>query len=80
MCRAVTDGAIDKAAEIDERLQPLNKALFVESNPIPVKWALHQMGLISSSIRLPLTIYANEFHEQMKDAMNIAGISTGDRL
>ena len=80
MCRAVTDGAIDKAAEIDASLQPLNKALFVESNPIPVKWALHQMGLISSSIRLPLTIYANEFHEQMKDAMNIAGIATGNQL
>ena len=80
LCRAVNDGDIDKAAEIDECLQPLNKALFVESNPIPVKWALHQMGLISSSIRLPLTIYADEFHEQMKDAMNTAGIKTRDQL
>ena len=80
LCRAVKDGDIDKAAEIDERLQPLNRALFVESNPIPVKWALHQMGLISSSIRLPLTIYANEFHEQMKDAMKTAGIKTRDQL
>jgi len=79
MCRAVADGDIEKAAEIDQSLQPLNTALFVESNPIPVKWALHEMGLVSSAIRLPLTVYADEFHEQMKDAMNIAGITTGDQ-
>ena len=79
MCRAVAVGDIAKAAEIDQSLQPLNTALFVESNPIPVKWALHEMGLISSVIRLPLTVYADEFHEQMKDAMNTAGITTGDQ-
>lgn len=79
MCRAVADGDFAKAAEIDQSLQPLNTALFVESNPIPVKWALHEMGLISSVIRLPLTVYADEFHEQMKDAMNTAGITTGDQ-
>ena len=77
LCRSVADGEIEKAAEIDDSLQPLNTALFVESNPIPVKWALHEMGLISSAIRLPLTVYADEFHGQMKDAMNIAGVTTG---
>jgi len=80
MCRAVAEGEIEKAAEIDASLQPLNTALFVESNPIPVKWALHEMGLISSAIRLPLTVYADEFHEQMKDAMNTAGVTTGGQL
>jgi dihydrodipicolinate synthase/N-acetylneuraminate lyase len=80
LCRAVADGEIEKAAEIDDSLQPLNTALFVESNPIPVKWALHEMGLISSAIRLPLTVYADEFHGQMKDAMNIAGVTTGGQL
>jgi len=80
MCRAVAEGEIEKAAEIDASLQPLNTALFVESNPIPVKWALHEMGLISSAIRLPLTVYADEFHEQMKDAMNTAGVTIGDQL
>ena len=79
MCKAVVDGDMTKAAGIDESLQPLNTALFVESNPIPVKWALHQMGLISAVIRLPLTVYANEFHQQMKDAMKTAGITTGDQ-
>ena len=80
LCRAVAEGEIEKAAEIDDSLQPLNTALFVESNPIPVKWALHEMGLISSAIRLPLTVYADEFHEQMKDAMNTAGVTTGGQL
>ena len=79
MCRAVADGDIEMAAKIDQSLQPLNTALFVESNPIPVKWALHEMGLISSAIRLPLTTYADEFHEQMKGAMKTAGITTGDQ-
>ena len=80
LCRAVAEGEFEKAAEIDDSLQPLNTALFVESNPIPVKWALHEMGLISSAIRLPLTVYADEFHEQMKDAMNTAGVTIGDQL
>ena len=80
LCRAVAEGEIEKAVEIDDSLQPLNTALFVESNPIPVKWALHEMGLISSAIRLPLTVYADEFHEQMKDAMNTAGVTTGGQL
>jgi 4-hydroxy-tetrahydrodipicolinate synthase len=79
MCKAVSNGDIKRAAEIDEGLQPLNTALFVESNPIPVKWALQEMGLISSTIRLPLTVYADEFHEGMRDAMRMAGITTGDQ-
>jgi 4-hydroxy-tetrahydrodipicolinate synthase len=79
MCKAAADGDLQKATDIDATLQPLNKALFVESNPIPVKWALHEMGLISPAIRLPLTIYADKFHEGMKDAMKTAGITTGDQ-
>ncbi len=79
MCHAIASGELEKATGIDESLQPLNTALFVESNPIPVKWALHEMGLISSAIRLPLTVYADEFHEQMKDAMKSAGITIGDK-
>lgn len=79
MCQSIVDGDIEKAREMDENLQPLNAALFVESNPIPVKWALNQMGLISSAIRLPLTVYASEFHGQMKDAMKTAGIKIGEQ-
>ena len=79
MCKAVAGGDMEKATEIDENLQALNTALFLESNPIPVKWAVNKMGLISSAIRLPLTNYASEFHDQMKDAMKTAGIATGNQ-
>ncbi len=77
MCRAVREGRMDDAQAQDDKLQPLNTALFLESNPIPVKWALHQMGLISAGIRLPLTQYDQKFHAQMRDAMENAGIATG---
>lgn len=75
MCRAALAGEGERARELDEKLQPLNKALFVESNPIPVKWALAEMGLISSGIRLPLTAYAEENHAAMRQAMANVGIS-----
>ncbi|MFQ6007256.1 MAG: 4-hydroxy-tetrahydrodipicolinate synthase [Woeseia sp.] len=74
MCRAALAGDSDKAKELDGKLQPLNKALFLESNPIPLKWALAEMGLISPGIRLPLTPYAEQYHEQMRQAMAMAGI------
>lgn len=75
MCRAALAGESDIAKELDARLQPLNKALFVESNPIPLKWALSEMGLMSPAIRLPLTSYAEENHANMRQAMANAGIS-----
>jgi 4-hydroxy-tetrahydrodipicolinate synthase len=75
MCRAALAGDNHKAKALDDKLQPLNKALFVESNPIPLKWALAEMGLISPGIRLPLTPYAEEHHEQMRQAMINAGIA-----
>lgn len=75
MCRAASAGDSAEAKEMDEKLQPLNKALFLESNPIPLKWALAEMGLISSGIRLPLTPYAEEYHAEMRQAMGNAGIT-----
>jgi len=74
MCRAALAGESKKAKQLDDKLQPLNKALFLESNPIPVKWALAEMGLISPGIRLPLTPYAEEYHAEMRQAMANAGI------
>ena len=74
LCRLAADGQHDAAKAIDDVLQPLNKALFVESNPIPVKWAVHKMGLIEPGIRLPLTEFAAEYHEQMIAAMAGAGV------
>lgn len=77
MCRAQLDGDTGRAKALDERLQPLNTALFLESNPIPVKWAVADMGLISEGIRLPLTPFSERFHEQARAAMKNAGISAG---
>lgn len=77
LCRAAAAGDAAKARTVDERLQPLNTALFLESNPIPVKWALAQMGLISPQIRLPLTPFGREHHEQMRKAMKHAGVRYG---
>lgn len=75
MCRAALAGQSQKAKQLDDKLQPLNKALFIESNPIPLKWALAEMGLISPAIRLPLTPYTEEHHAEMRRAMTNAGIA-----
>ena len=74
MCRAAAAGDAAKAENLDAKLQPLNTALFVESNPIPVKWAVAEMGLISAAIRLPLTPYDEQYHRQMRAAMINAGV------
>lgn len=75
LCKEASAGNMGRARELDDSLQALNTALFVESNPIPVKWALQQMGLISEGIRLPLTPFDGQYHAQMLDALKIAGVS-----
>ena len=55
MCAAALDGDADRALSIDRQLQCLHDAMFLESNPIPVKWAVSQLGLINASLRLPMT-------------------------
>ncbi|HET6629056.1 MAG TPA: 4-hydroxy-tetrahydrodipicolinate synthase [Woeseiaceae bacterium] len=77
MCRAQLAGETDRAQALDAKLQPLNTALFLEPNPIPVKWAVAEMGLMSGGIRLPLTPFAERFHDQTRDAMNGAGVTAG---
>jgi len=74
LCRLASAGQLEAAKAIDNTLQPLNKALFSQSNPIPVKWAVNRMGLIGPGIRLPLTEFAQEYHEQMLAAMAGAGV------
>ena len=75
LCNLAADGEFDRARALDETLQSLNDALFVESTPIPVKWALHQMGLISPKLRLPLTEFAQQYHDQMRAALITAGVN-----
>ena len=79
LCRLAIERRGDEAKALDERLQPLNRALFVESNPIPVKWAVSQMGLMEGHIRLPLTAYPAQYHDQMRAAMRQAGVVLEDK-
>ncbi|GHD58926.1 4-hydroxy-tetrahydrodipicolinate synthase [Jeongeupia chitinilytica] len=74
MCKAALAGDIASARELNDQLQGLHKHLFVEANPIPVKWALEQMGLIPSGIRLPLTRLSDGAHTAVRQAMQAAGV------
>lgn len=74
MCKAALEGNRARATELDARLQPLHKHLFVEPNPIPVKWALHQMGRIGTGIRLPLVPLDPAHHETVRGALRAAGV------
>ncbi len=67
-------GKADEARAINEALMPLHQAMFVESNPIPVKWVLEQMGKIKSGIRLPLTALSAKHHESVRAALVTAGL------
>ena len=79
LCR-LSSGPDQAAADaLDQTLQPLNKMLFIESNPIPVKWAVSQMGLMNAHIRLPLTPFSEQYHSEMRTAMRTAGVEFGDR-
>lgn len=74
MCRAALAGEEAQARELDARLQPLHQALFLESNPIPAKWALYDRGLIQDGIRLPLTPMHPRYHDTVREAMRTAGV------
>ncbi len=74
MCVAAFKGDVATARSINNKLFDLHKNLFIEANPIPVKWAVAQMGLIASGIRLPLTPLSPAHHETVRNAMQQAGI------
>jgi 4-hydroxy-tetrahydrodipicolinate synthase len=74
MCVAAVAGDRVRAMQLHERLMPLNTKLFVEANPIPVKWALAQMGKMKSGIRLPLTTLSTGNHAQVLAAMKDSGV------
>ena len=75
LCDAARGGEAELAAEIDAALAGLHTELFVESNPIPVKWALAQMGRIPAGIRLPLTPLAEQYHDRVSSALAQAGVA-----
>lgn len=74
MCTAAFAGDVAKARDINRKLFPLHQKLFVEANPIPVKWVLTEMNLVQTGIRLPLTILASQHHDTLRDAMRSAEI------
>ncbi len=74
LCEAAITNNHKLAEEYDNKLKILYKALFIESNPIPTKWALAQMGLIAEGIRLPLTPLSQQFHAEVRQALQSAGI------
>ncbi len=74
MCSAALSGDMDQANSINAGLLPLHHSLFVEANPIPVKWALEQMGKIPAGIRLPLTPLAEASQPKLRDAMKAAAL------
>ena len=74
VCNAALQGDGDLAKKLNEKLVSLHNDLFLESNPIPVKWSLAKMGKIESGIRLPLTELSPEYHEIVLEAMRQAEI------
>ena len=75
MCAAALVGDVKKAREINLRLLPLHQRLFVEANPIPVKWAMAEMGLIENGMRLPMVPLSEKFHQPVREALHAAGIA-----
>ena len=74
MCKFAIDGNADEANKINSKLDILHDNLFTESNPIPVKWALHRMGLIKRGIRLPLTWLDRKYENILEESLHNAGI------
>ncbi|PRB83856.1 4-hydroxy-tetrahydrodipicolinate synthase [Pseudomonas sp. MYb185] len=74
LCVAALNGDADTARRLNEMLMPLHKKLFIESNPIPVKWALHEMGLIDDGLRLPLTSLSEGCRPVVREALQQCGL------
>ena len=74
LCAAAIAGDTRKAMEIQFRLMPVHKQLFVQANPIPVKWAMQRMGLCQGTLRLPMTRLEREFETGVEDALRSAGL------
>jgi 4-hydroxy-tetrahydrodipicolinate synthase len=75
MCAAALVGDVKKARDLNLRLLMLHQRLFVEANPIPVKWALAEMGMLENGLRLPLSPLSEKFHQTLREALHEAGIA-----
>ena len=73
MCQAALAGDREKAQQLNAKIEDLHRVLFIESNPIPTKWSLHEMGLIPAGLRLPLTPLDAQYHDEVRSALKKAG-------
>jgi 4-hydroxy-tetrahydrodipicolinate synthase len=73
MCRLAYEGKESEARSIDTEIAELHRLLFIESNPIPVKWAVAQMGFGEVNMRLPMTVLSEEYHEPLRQALIASG-------
>ncbi len=73
MCRLAYEGKESEARSIDAEIADLHRLLFIESNPIPVKWAVAQMGFGEVNMRLPMTVLSEEYHEPLRQALIASG-------
>ncbi len=69
ICKLSLDGDFQGALDLDSKLEELNEMLFVESNPIPIKWLLNRIGRISDGIRLPLSPFSHEYHNDAEEIL-----------
>jgi 4-hydroxy-tetrahydrodipicolinate synthase len=74
MCKAAIEGNEAEASRLDQIMAPLHKILFIESNPVPVKWALYRMGLIGKGIRLPLVELNAKYRDKVEEALSAAEV------
>jgi 4-hydroxy-tetrahydrodipicolinate synthase len=74
LCAAALSGNVRQAVEINNRLLPLHNKLFIEPNPVPVKWAMMEMGLIPSGIRLPLVPLSDQYRNEIREALHESGV------
>ena len=80
MCAAALAGDLVAARARNDRMLPLHRGLFVEANPIPVKWALAEMGLIHNVLRLPLVPLSPQHYETVRAALRDAGVLASSKV
>ncbi|MES2325581.1 MAG: 4-hydroxy-tetrahydrodipicolinate synthase [Pseudomonadota bacterium] len=74
LCAAAMGGDIARAVAINDKVMPLHAKLFVEPNPVPVKWALAEMGMMPAGLRLPLAPLSADYHDTVRGALRDAGV------
>jgi 4-hydroxy-tetrahydrodipicolinate synthase len=73
MCRLAYEGKEQQARSVDAEIADLHRLLFIESNPIPVKWAVAEMGFGEANMRLPMTVLAQEYQDSVRKALIASG-------